>query len=106
MPCGACGSSVSATSPPSSSIWATVRSKTSLTPDSIPSASEASSFGTPKLRPFRSSRLGSSTPPSIPTEVESQGSRPSTACSISAASVTSLVSGPHWSSEEAKAIIP
>ena len=47
-----------------------------------------------------------STPPSIPTEVESQGSRPSSAASSSAASVTSRVSGPHWSSEEAKAIIP
>ena len=50
--------------------------------------------------------LGSSIPPSIPIEVESQGSRPSTAPRTSAASVTSLVRGPHWSSEEAKAIIP
>ena len=83
-----------------------MRSKTSFTPDSIPSASEASSLGMPKLRPLRSSRLGSSTPPSIPIEVESHGSRPSTACRTSAASVTSLVRGPHWSSEEAKAIIP
>ena len=39
-------------------------------------ASSASSAGTPKRRPFRSSRPGASTPPSIPTEVESQGSRP------------------------------
>ena len=65
-----------------------------------------SSAGTPKRSPFRSSRLGASTPPSIPTEVESQGSRPCIAASSSAASVTSRVSGPHWSSEEAKAIIP
>ncbi len=50
MPCGACGSSVSETSPPSSSIRATVRSKTSWTPDSMPSASPASSLGTPKLQ--------------------------------------------------------
>ena len=54
----------------------------------------------------RSSRLGATIPPSIPTEVESQGSRPCSAASSSAASVTSRVSGPHWSSEEAKAIIP
>ena len=45
-------------------------------------------------------------PPSSPTEVESQGSRPCSDASSSAASVTSRVSGPHWSSEEAKAIIP
>ena len=106
MPCGACGSSVSETSPPSSSISATVRSKTSRTPGSIPSASPASSLGTPKLRPRRSSRLGSSIPPSMPIEVESQWSRPSIAWRSSAASVTFRVSGPHWSSEEAKAIIP
>ena len=49
---------------------------------------------------------GSSTPASMPTEVESQGSRPCRAWISSAASVTSRVSGPHWSSEEAKAIIP
>ena len=32
--------------------------------------------GTPKRRPARSSRPGSATPPSSPTEVESSGSRP------------------------------
>ena len=52
------------------------------------------------------SREGESTLPSIPTEVESQRSRPSVARRSSAASVTSRVSGPHSSREEAKAIIP
>ncbi len=104
MPCSALGSTVSATSPPSRSIVARVASKTSRTPGSI--ASCASSAGTANRRPFRSSRVGGSTPPSIPTEVESQGSRPCSAPSSNAASVTFLVSGPHWSSEEAKAIIP
>ena len=41
-----------------------------------PSSSSASSAGTPKRSPLRSSRLGATIPPSIPTEVESQGSRP------------------------------
>ena len=104
MPCSACGSETSAISPPSSSIRSRVASKTARTPASIESS--PSSAGTPKRSPFRSSRLGASTPPSIPTEVESQGSRPCIAASSSAASVTSRVSGPHWSSEEAKAIIP
>ena len=53
MPCGAWGSSVSETSPPSSSISFTVRSKTSRTPASIPSASPASSRGTPNLQPLQ-----------------------------------------------------
>jgi hypothetical protein len=51
-------------------------------------------------------RDGSSTPASMPTQVESQGSGPAIARSRSAASVTSRVSGPHWSSEDANAIIP
>ena len=41
-----------------------------------------------------------------PSEVESHGSRPTMWRRSSAASVTSRVSGPAWSSEEAKAIIP
>ena len=45
-------------------------------------------------------------PSGMPSEVESHGSRPSMWRSRSAASVTSRVSGPHWSSDEAKAIIP
>ena len=51
-----------------------VRSKTSRTPGSIPSASVESSRGTPMRRPFRSSREGSSTPPGMPIAVESRGS--------------------------------
>ncbi len=39
-------------------------------------------------------------------EVESLGSCPAIACSISAASRTLLVIGPAWSSEEAKATMP
>ena len=104
MPCSACGSGVSAISPPSSSIRFSVASKAARTPGSI--APSASSAGTAKRRPFRSSPRGARIPPSIPTEVESQGSPPCIAASSSAASVTSRVSGPHWSSEEAKAIIP
>ena len=50
--------------------------------------------------------MGSSTPPGMPVEVESRRSRPSSSRRRSAASVTSRVSGPHWSSDEAKAIIP
>ena len=79
-------------------------SKTARTPAS--SVDSPSSRGTPNLSPERSSRLGSSIPPSIPTEVESSGSLPYITPSSSAASVTSRVNGPHWSSEEAKAIIP
>ena len=104
MPCSACGRPISAISPPSSSIRATVASKTARTPGS--SAASPSSRGTPKRRPVRSSRLGSSIPPAIPTEVESRGSLPCITARRSAASVTSRVSGPHWSSEEAKAIMP
>ena len=49
---------------------------------------------------------GSAISPGRPSAVESQGSLP-TSCPISsAASVTSRVSGPHWSSEDAKAIMP
>ena len=40
------------------------------------------------------------------SEVESHGSSPTIAANSSAASVTSRVNGPAWSSEEAKAIIP
>ena len=53
------------------------------------------------------SRAGSSIAPGSSTEVESQRVAPPTMCeSSSAASVTSRVSGPAWSSDEAKAIIP
>ena len=104
MPSSELGRETSSISPPSASIRPSVASKTSRTPPSI--ASPSSWTGTPKRSPERSSRLGGTIPPSIPTEVESIGSRPSSAASIRAASVTSRVSGPHWSSEEAKAIIP
>ena len=76
MPCSACGSATSATSPPSSSIRASVALE-DLAHAGLDPVARASSRGTPKRRPLRSSRPGSSTPPSIPTEVESQGSRPS-----------------------------
>ena len=74
------------------------------TPGSIPSPE--SSSGTPRRTPCRSVRRGSSTGPGSPTEVESHGSLPAIAPNRSAASVTSRVNGPAWSSDEAKAIIP
>ena len=46
------------------------------------------------------------TPSGCSSEVESHGSRPTSAAVSSAASATLRVSGPHWSSEEAKAIMP
>jgi hypothetical protein len=78
--------------------------KEASTPGSIPSP--VSSSGTPRRTPRRSLRLGSSTGPGRPTDVESHGSWPAIAPSSSAASVTSRVSGPHWSSDDAKAIMP
>ncbi len=48
----------------------------SATPGSTPSASWEKSRATPMRRPFRSVRVGSSTPASIPTHVESMGSGP------------------------------
>ena len=56
--------------------------------------------------PSRSVALGNAIPSGSPSEVESFGSRPTMAPSSSAASVTSRVNGPAWSSEEANAIIP
>ena len=105
MPCSACGSGTSAISPPSSSIRFSVASKTARTPglDRVVGQLGGDAEAQARRGPRGWAR---STPPSIPTEVESQGSRPCSAASSSAASVTSRVSGPHWSSEEAKAIIP
>ena len=68
--------------------------------------SPVSSGGTPNRTPSRLSALGSSTSSGNASEVESQGSWPTMCLKSSAASVTSRVSGPAWSSEEAKAIIP
>ena len=50
--------------------------------------------------------MGRRTSSGMPVEVESHGSRPTMWRSSSAASVTSRVSGPAWSSDEANAIIP
>ena len=73
---------------------------------SIPPSAPVRSSGTPSLIPLRSSDLGSSISPGKSSEVESWRSRPTMWRNISAASVTSRVSGPAWSSEEANAIIP
>ena len=62
--------------------------------------------GTPKRRPSRRSAVGSSIGSGRPVEVESHPSAPTMWRNSSAASVTSRVSGPAWSSDEAKAIIP
>ena len=79
MPCSAFGrATLGSISPPSSSIRASVASKTRRDPG-VERRPRPSSLGTPKRRPLRSSRLGATMPPSIPTEVESQGSRPSIA---------------------------
>ena len=103
MPYFAFGSSISSTPPPSSSIRASVAFTSAATPGSRPGSFIPQ---TPNLRPSSRSALGSVTPSGMPIEVESQGSRPWRWLSRIAASVTSRVSGPHWSSEEAKAIIP
>jgi hypothetical protein len=50
--------------------------------------------------------VGRAISPGKPIDVESRSSWPTMWRSRSAASVTSRVSGPAWSSEEAKAIIP
>ena len=64
-----------------------VRSKTSPTPGSTPSASEPSSRGTPNRRPCRSVRAGQPRPPrASPSDVESQWSCPTMWRSSSAAS--------------------
>ena len=68
--------------------------------------SPVSSSGTPMRIPSRSVADGSAIGSGRPSEVESRGSWPTIAPSSSAASVTSRVNGPAWSSEEAKAIIP
>ena len=65
-----------------------------------------SSSGTPRRMPSRRSAAGVSIVPGKPIEVESRASWPTMWRSSSAASVTSRVSGPAWSSDEAKAIIP
>ena len=72
----------------------------------MPSADSVSSSGTPRRMPSRRSALGRSIVPGKPIDVESRSSWPTICPSSSAASVTSRVSGPAWSSDEAKAIIP
>ena len=64
---------------PARSISPSERSKTSATPGSTPSAWWEKSRATPIRSPSSDSSDGASTPPSIPTEVESRGSRPSIA---------------------------
>ena len=68
--------------------------------------SPVSSGGTPKRIPSSRSALGSATSSGKASEVESHGSWPTMCLKRSAASVTSRVSGPAWSSDDAKAIIP
>ena len=68
--------------------------------------SPVSSGGTPKRMPSRLSALGSATSSGNSSEVESHGSLPTMWLKSSAASVTSRVSGPAWSSDDANAIIP
>src|SRR3954453_13797150 len=65
-----------------------------------------SSGGTPKRRPSSDSALGRRISSGCWSDVESHLSRPIIWRESSAASVTSRVSGPHWSSDEANAIIP
>ena len=56
--------------------------------------------------PRRSVALGRPIGSGNASEVESHGSSPTIEANSSAASVTSRVNGPAWSSEDAKAIIP
>jgi hypothetical protein len=76
----------------------------SSTPGSIPSPE--SSSGTPRRIPIRFVAVGALTGSGSPSDVLSHRSAPAIAPSSSAASVTSRVNGPAWSSEEANAIIP
>ena len=90
MPWPALGRSISLTLPPSSSMRSSAARQTSATPGSRPSSSRPQA---PKRRPSSRSALGARSCRRA-HEVESQGSRPSRGRSISAASVTSRVSGP------------
>ena len=89
---------------PSWRAFSSVSLNASITPASMPSP--ASSSGTPSRMPLRSVAVGRLTGSGRPRLVLSQGSGPTIADSSSAASVTSRVNGPAWSSEDAKAIIP
>jgi hypothetical protein len=89
---------------PSASARARLALKASSTPASMPSP--VSSSGTPSTIPLRRSALGTAIGSGNWSEVASQLSRPTMWESISAASATVRVSGPAWSSEEAKAIMP
>ena len=91
---------------PSSSARASVARKFSSTPGSIPSAAPVRSSGKPSRSPSRRSAVGRRTSSGNSSDVASHGSRPTMAEKSSAASVTSRVSGPAWSSDDAKAIIP
>ncbi len=83
---------------------ASVASKRSMTPGSTPSPVRSS--GTPRRIPSSRWAVGSTTSSGKATEVESRSSWPTMWRKISAASVTSRVSGPAWSRLEAKAIMP
>ena len=98
------GSSTSLTLPPSSSIAVERRLRTTAATPGL----EALLLEPPGAEAQAVEPLGAGQRDLLgrPSEVESQGSWPSSARSIRAASVTSRVSGPHWSSDEAKAIIP
>ena len=95
---------MSTISAPRSLAIASVSWNVASTPSSMPSPD--SSAGTPSRSPRRSAALGSPTGSGKASEVESHGSSPTMAPNSSAASVTSRVNGPAWSSEDAKAIIP
>ena len=84
-----------------------VRSKTSATPGSTPSASEPSSRGHAEPQALQVGAARQARPPPAARARSSRRGRwPTRWRSSSAASVTSRVSGPHWSSDEANATIP
>ena len=95
---------MSTISAPSSRARSRLSRNVFSTPSSMPSPE--SSSGTPRRTPRRSVAVGRPIGSGNASEVESHGSWPTIAPNSSAQSVTSRVSGPAWSSEEANAIIP
>jgi hypothetical protein len=95
---------VASTVAPSSRASSIECSKAARTPGSMPSPE--SSSGTPKRRPSSDVAVGVFTGSGNPVEVESHGSLDVMAPNRSAASRTSRVKGPAWSSDDANAIIP
>ena len=89
---------------PSPSASRSVASNAARTPGSMPSP--VSSSGTPSRIPSRRSAVGIRTGSGSPSDVASQWSLPTRCENSSAESATVRVSVPHWSSEEAKAIMP